>query len=298
MVQARTMPVEEQTDPAAAPVKPSRKIPGQLIITKTADFFMSRQFRLIPSIAALTGIALLLGLGTWQVVRLQEKNRLLQEMRQTLAQPAADLRRAIPPTALAWEKLHFHPVKLQGSWIATRSFRLAPRVYEEQVGYQLIMPLRLEDNQVVLVNRGFVPDGAAMMPMLDTAPQVLYGVARLPENTKPRYAPENIPSRNEWVWLDLKAMGHEVGIGRIAPVIVYEDRVADRDAYPIGGQIPLPDHNSHKQYAVTWYCLALALLGVWMTASTAKKPKTEDTNKAAEELDPVAQRGMYPEATD
>lgn len=297
-------------DPAQAPESPPPGRMRRLVNATTAgirqsrqasvNFIRNREFRIIPAIFVVMGVAILLSLGTWQVMRLHEKNAELQQIRTGLVQDAADLRDALPLRASQWEKLAHHPVRLQGAWLPMHQFRLAPRTFEEQVGYHLIQPLRLKDNQIVLVNRGFVPDGVSLMPAEENENVQVFGVAIQPPAIKPRYAPENIPSRNEWVWFDLKAMGHEIGFGRVAPVVVYEDRVVDRDSYPIGGQVPMPFHNRHRQYAVTWYCLALALIGVWMTASTPTPRKPEDLhNPAGPDLsDPVARRGMYPEATD
>jgi cytochrome oxidase assembly protein ShyY1 len=111
--------------------------------------------------------------------------------------------------------------------------------------------------------------------------------------------PENIPSRNQWTWLDIEAMGHETGFSHVAPVAVYETRDPSRDTYPIGGQLPLPLSNSHWHYAATWYALALILLGVYVMSMNPKQDKqTEDNSNAAQEIDPVARRGLYPEATD
>jgi len=299
-----THPETAETEPGPPKAKPAIVLKllnvWQRVRTSIAGFFYSRRFRLIPTVFVMLGLAILIGLGSWQLARLHQKNVLLVQVKQDLSGPAQDLRRLPPRTGAEWEKLAYHPVTLQGTWLTMRSFKLTPRTFNEQAGYQMVVPLRLDDNQIVLVDQGFVPNGAAIMPPKENGVKVIHGVARLPEPGKPRYLPENDPGRNEWAWLDVQAMGHEVGMGPVAPVVIYEDRVTDRDSYPIGGQLPLPVHNSHKQYAVTWYCLALALMGVWMISSTAvQEPKENTSAKTEEDLsDPVARRGRYPEATD
>lgn len=268
---------------------------------KAKDWLYSRQPRLVPTIAMLVGSAVLLSLGTWQVLRTHEKNALLDRMVAEFSQPADNLQTHLPATPDAWQKLHYKPVILQGTWLTpSHMLRLGPRVHEETVGYHLIMPLRLNNNQVVLINRGFMPEKMSALPPKGEA-VVIQGVAYQPEAEKPPYLPENVPSRDIWTWTDLPAMAHEVGVEGIAPVIIYEDRVTDRDSYPIGGQLPLPSHNRHWHYAVTWYALALALMVIWMIASNPK-PQQSDVTPATDGQkdlsDPVARRGMYPEATD
>lgn len=273
----------------------------KLRLDQVHAFIASREPRLSAALWVMLGVFILMGLGTWQVLRSQEKNRLIIQVEQDLASAPRDISVKTPKTAEEWADLHYKPVQMTGSWMPLRSFRLAPRTYEEQTGYQWIIPFRLENGQVILVNRGFVPENMSIVPPRDGEKFTVSGVGRMPETQRPRYVPENLPSKGEWVWLDLAAMGHEIGMGEIAPVIVYENRMTDKDSYPIGGQIPLPFHNRHWHYAVTWYCLALALMGVWMTAIGPKTKKPEDEaqkDASVEAMDPVARRGLYPEATD
>jgi surfeit locus 1 family protein len=264
------------------------------------EFILSREPKWVPTITTLVCVSILFGLGTWQMVRLDQKNKLLQQVQAQFRDTPADLRSQLPVNDAAWKKLDYHNVLVTGTWMPAVEFKLAPRTYESQVGYQLIRPLRLASNQIVFVNLGFVPEKTTVLPA-DSAPVQLMGIAHVPLSERPEFVPENVPSRGSWVWSDLTAMAHEVGVADVAPVMIYENRVTDRDTYPIGGQLPLPLHNRHWHYAVTWYALALSLIGVWMIASSPKQVDTTTAAPAAptEDLsDPVARRGRYPEATD
>lgn len=270
-------------------------------VTRMVDYLYAREFRVVPTAVALTATVILLGLATWQLMRLAEKNALLTTVEARMNDAPVILNgRAARTDTQAWENLHYRAVTLQGRFLPLFQFKLVPRTYEGQVGYQLVMPLELADRQVVLVNRGFVADGVAMMPAADEV-VTIQGIAHIPQAEKPAYRPENVPSRGIWSWVDLKAMSHETGMRNVAPIIVYETRDSARDSFPIGGQLPLPSHNRHWHYAVTWYCLALALMGVWIMSSTPKKPTQDDTRTKAQDvetMDPVARRGLYPEPTD
>lgn len=267
------------------------------------EFYHSREIRFWPSAITFVGTLVLLGLGSWQLLRLQEKNTLLQGVELHMATPPADFRQQQPPQSNhLWQSLHYHPIVVKGQWLNLRRIRMAPRTYSGQVGYHLIVPLRLENGLVMMVNRGFVKDGAAIIPEDERTIATISGIARIPEPEKSsRFTPENVPNKGVWVWNDLAAMAHEIGVNRIAPVILYENRNSERDSYPIGGQVPLPSHNRHKQYAITWYFLAFAFIGVWIMASgpkSAQKPEETQHDTNDDMIDPVKRRGMYPEATD
>jgi surfeit locus 1 family protein len=52
------------------------------------------------------------------------------------------------------------------------------------------------------------------------------------------------------------------GLTRVAPFIVDADATANPGGWPKGGQTRLAIPNDHLTYALTWFGLALTLLGV------------------------------------
>lgn len=287
-------PVAETTEPEiVAPVKSARFARMQQAI---ARFFATRKPRLIPSIVVFLCTLILLSLGTWQLLRLQEKNTLIATLKTQWAAAPADLRAHMPQQEKDWHALENKTVLIEGKWLGLYQFKLSPRTYEEQTGFQLIQPLQLTNGQIVLVNRGFVRDGAAILDKADSD-AILQGIILPPETKKPMWREENIPARDQWTWPDVAAMAHEVGTGNVAPVLLYAARDTVSDDYPIGGQAPAPANNNHAQYAMTWYALALALLLVYLAACGDKDVATAATPEG-EAMDPVKARGLYPEATD
>ncbi len=290
-----TKPAEGEAAEGASIVKPPGRI--KRFFRRIGAYFMSRSPSKGGIIFVSICFAILMGLGTWQVARLYEKNALLLDIKQKLEGPLAVHTKLWPQSADEWRDMVYKPIILKGVWLNLHQFKLMPRTYEGQVGYQLLQPMRLPDRQIVLVNRGFVPDGKAFLPPLENQEAIIQGMSYVPPLKKPWQTAENIPSRGLWTWLDMTALQHEVGVDEMAPIILYEARNPDSSDYPIGGQLPLPAQNRHAQYAMTWYMLALLLLVIAFLASGPKKEKTTATgeNKIA---DPVAERGMYPEATD
>ncbi len=267
------------------------------------DFIWNREPHLWPSLITLISVLMLLGMGFWQMHRLAWKNDILNNVRTALESPVTDMRNHYPRGDAEWKKYDYRPVVVKGTWLSVHGFKMIPRTYEGQVGYHLILPLKLSNNDVVFVNRGFVPDNGAILPPSEEKVFAVQGVLRLPETRKTWATPENDPSRGVWTWNDLAAMRHEIGVNSAAPMILYEAKSEARDTYPIGGQLPVPMFNRHKQYALIWFALALAFMVIWMIGSSPKeKLKATDETTAANDddraNDPVARRGMYPEATD
>ena len=50
-----------------------------------------------------------------------------------------------------------------------------------------------------------------------------------------------------------------------APVVVEADATPNPGGWPKGGQTRVAFRNEHLQYAITWFALAAALLGVYLT---------------------------------
>ena len=98
---------------------------------------------------------------------------------------------------------------------------------------------------------------------------VVEGFARVPEEVS-SFTPDNRPADREWFSIDLPALSERTGLD-LAPVYVVagpaaESGAAGTDSYPVPmGRLPvLP--NNHLQYALTWFALAGALLGVYVLA--------------------------------
>lgn len=116
---------------------------------------LGRRFepRWAPSLAALLGVLVLLGLGTWQLERLEWKETLIAEY---LA------RRAAPPIALPDPigdpvALDNRRVRLVGRFLHDRELYLGARSYKDEVGFHVVTPFRLDDGRAVMVDRGWVP---------------------------------------------------------------------------------------------------------------------------------------------
>ena len=228
------------------------------------------------TVAFFVALAILLSLGTWQVQRLHWKEQLLADMaaRRTAAPVAlAD----IEAMAAKGEDIEYRPVTVSGVF-ANNKERHFFATWRGQTGYYVYTPLMLADGRFHFVNRGFVPFEAKEPEMRKqgqlTGEQTVTGLARARLAQKPSsIVPDNDLSKNIFYWKDLDVMASSTGIpaDKLVPFFIDAGDALNPKGLPIGAvtQFDLP--NNHLQYAVTWYGLAAALVGVALYALLRRK---------------------------
>ncbi len=229
-----------------------------------------RNARLIwPTVSALVGLAVLVGLGTWQLERKRWKEDLLARIgarvhAEPVALPEAERR------ARAGADVDYLHVVATGRFHHDKErYLYAPA--PAGLAWHVYTPLELADGRFLWVNRGVVPD-ARKSPATRAEGQVgggreVRGLVRVPGG-RARFAPDNSPGANLWYWPELDAMtASAFGTQKVAVVPFAVD--ADAQPRPPGGlpqggvtRIALP--NRHFEYALTWYGLAAALVGVYL----------------------------------
>ncbi len=226
-----------------------------------------------PSAIVTLGLAILLGLGTWQMQRAAEKQRVLAEHdskmhSEPIALPGAG---AVPA-----ELLHLHPVTARGTLDGARTMLLDNRIRNRTVGYDVLVPLRLAGGDAaVLVNRGWVPRGAQrdVKPRVEhpTGDVQVRGLAVLP--TRGYRLGGMLEPESAWPhvvqFVALEEMRTLTGY-ELLPVVL---RLASEDplALDTGWPVITMGPQRHYGYAVQWYGLALALLAVYLVASTRRR---------------------------
>ncbi|MFK4818801.1 SURF1 family protein [Ochrobactrum quorumnocens] len=219
-------------------------------------------------IASLIAFVILLALGTWQVERLQWKEALLattQERVHEAPLPLAEMEKIYGQEGT----VEYRPVTVSGTFMH-QGERHFLSTYDGKPGFNVYTPLMLEDGRFVLVNRGFVPyekkDAETRLDGQLDGPVTVTGLARDPLNAKPGYfVPDNDVAKNIFYWKDWLAMAESADIPSLddaVPFFIDADNKPNFGGLPIGGVTIIDFPNNHLQYAVTWYGLALALLGV------------------------------------
>jgi surfeit locus 1 family protein len=213
------------------------------------------------------GLALLIGLGVWQLQRLEWKEGLIAKIEARVHAPPVTLKEAVA-SARAGEDISYLRVKTEGRFDHSKE-RFVYAVTDEGVGWHVITPLATPDGEVVLIDRGIVPD-ALKDPA--TRPQgeiegtaTVTGLARQPES-QGRFTPDNEPEHNRWFWRDLGGLTRSMFPGsepEVAPLIVEAEPSDVPGGWPRGGATRLDIPNDHLQYAITWFLLAFCLVIIY-----------------------------------
>jgi len=218
--------------------------------------------RLATTLVALPIVALLVGLGTWQLQRLAWKQDIIATMDSRTAGSPLPLDRALDLPAAERE---WRPVMAAGRFLHDRQVALYRMSVEGNPGYWILVPLRLNDGRTVLVNRGHVPE-ALVEPAArpDSEPQGMVwvtGILRGAE-TPGTFTNDNDPGRGAWFWIDVPALSGAMEVD-LLPVVIHADP-GPQGAWPRGGQAAFRPSNNHLQYVVTWYGLAAVAFVIYL----------------------------------
>lgn len=208
---------------------------------------------LLPGLLSLAALAVLIGLGTWQVERMHWKRAALAAIAAAEARPGVDLPEVPPPflKVRVTGRLRFDLAALYGA--EGRERRSGP-----VMGAQLLVPLERAAGPPVLVMLGWVPALPA-----DRTPReaTVEGYVRPPEPAGAFAAKDDTAGRRFYS-LDPAVIGPALGLGPVAPyVLVVLGTPQDGQPEP-ARTLPRPSDN-HLSYAITWYGLALGLIGVF-----------------------------------
>ncbi len=215
------------------------------------------------------GIAVLCGLGTWQVKRLYWKEALIEKVEKRISIAPVTIDEFVSKQKNQ-EDWPYTPIMTKGIYDHSKEVFFFTTSNKGQAGWNVNTPMLLENGKYLIVNRGFIPyemrNPADRLKGQVEGIQELVGLVRIAEIEKPNsFFPENNPDKREIYWRDIKLMTNLMGKdgGReFVPFFVDANDEPIEGDWPKGGTTIIAFPNSHLQYAVTWYGLALALLGV------------------------------------
>ena len=209
------------------------------------------------------GIAVLTGLGTWQIFRLAEKQAILAEIAQRAAAPPVSLGEALARRDKGID-VEFVRVKTKG--VFDNQFeRHKLATFEGSPGWQIITPFSSDEGIVALVDRGVVSDDLrdADKRPAEAAPVELTAIIRSHNSGSGFFDPDNDVDGNIWYWWDVPAMLSSVTIAtemKVAPFVLQALPGDDPTKFPRASSPETQLRNNHLQYAGTWFFLALTLL--------------------------------------
>jgi surfeit locus 1 family protein len=230
------------------------------------------RFRPYPGLTIACAIlfALLCGLCAWQVQRLHWKLALIATITHHLADVPLSLDQAL---AMPADEMQYRRVTLHGRFDhAKESYVFATGAGGDGI-YHVLTPFIADGGPVLMVDRGLVTkerlDPSSRAGGNVAGETQIIGVWRTPDRAG-LFTPQPDLSHRVWYSRDLAAIAAADGIHLSAPVIVEADAAPNPGGWPKGGQTVVDLPNNHLSYAVTWFGLALCLLGVWLAYHISK----------------------------
>ncbi|MCO6417617.1 SURF1 family protein [Siccirubricoccus sp. KC 17139] len=210
------------------------------------------------ALAALPVLAVLLGLGTWQVRRLHWKTELLAHIAAAEAGPTQPLSASPEP---------FAKVAATGRFDHGREALLGVELRGTTLGARLLTPLLREGAPPLLVDRGWVPLERDRPIGHPEGEVTVTGYVR-PADSRDWNSPKDDPAGRRFYLFDPAAIGQALDLPPPAPfgLVALAAPGATPATLPVAASaLPRPT-NPHLGYAVTWYGLAAALAGVVLAA--------------------------------
>lgn len=229
---------------------------------------MKRLLTLFWIALVLFGVAVMIGLGFWQLDRLQERRALNAQIISRINLPPLTLTgETLDPT-----DLEYRPATVTGQYDFSQEIVLRNRVKNQSPGVHAITPFKIEGSaKAVLVDRGWIPYEKSLPDQRQpyatpTGTVTVNGLIRLsqtrPATLSPADPPINPdrPRLDAWFWLDIDQIQNQFRDYQLLPFYLEQDPGADTTT------LPAPEHNlelddgPHLSYAIQWFAFAAILL--------------------------------------
>lgn len=252
-----------------------------------------------PSAAVAVGLALFLGLGTWQWGRYQAKREREQLREERIDEPPVEI-----DSLSAWREaaIDYRNVEITGEFDAETRIVVEQRTHDGNPGAWLLQPFRFERGDgAILVNRGWIPFEKARESIDPYASGEQGTFVGLGHRVREPVADDSIRSEIEegemevrgattrWHSFDVPAMydalGDDVPDG---PTVALLGPDHSGDPYPIASYDyvtePYLTADRHLSYSLFWYTVAIALVGIYLAAGfgalrSERRGRAKDTSR-------------------
>ena len=196
-------------------------------------------------------IFVFIGLGTWQIIRLNWKNDLILEIENSLKNPPVELAQS--------KKENFLKIKASGFIDFDKQIYLYNLNDSGTPGFEVINPITIGDENF-LINRGWIPfekKGTQEINIFDQ--ENIIGTLKL-QGRKNIFKPDNDLDENYWFSLNREDILKFTG-KKFSKYIIYLD---GNYQLPRPKKITANISNNHQKYAITWFSLALSILLLYL----------------------------------
>lgn len=206
-------------------------------------------------------------LSWWQWSRRDEAVSEIVRVETNYDAPAAAVEEVLPDLAAADQELEWTPVVLRGEYLPEYELLVRNRVRDASPGFEVLVPFQLENGDVFIVDRGWVPLAAtgSLPEFVPAAPSGTVEVIARLQLGEPEIPGRSAPD-GQIATIQLPA------IDALVPAPVYTGMyglLASEDPAPATSPAaavkPEADEGPHASYALQWILFAvIAVVGlVW-----------------------------------
>lgn len=221
-------------------------------------------------------------LGLWQMDRRDQLVSTMDTVRANYDQPAVPYSTSLFSTfdpASEWSS-----VELTGAYDAANTRIVRNRPLNGRPGYEVLVPLRMDDGSSVIINRGWLPIGNDNAGRPDTVPAAPDGEVTVVARIKPgepvldRGAPEGQLA-------SINLPGYEKQLGYPVLTAAY-GLMSSESPSPASAPVALPkpalDLGPHLSYSMQWFAFGLLLfVGFGYAARQQRHLEYEESEVAA-----------------
>ncbi|WP_372699314.1 SURF1 family protein [Arthrobacter sp. JSM 101049] len=225
------------------------------------------------------------GLGRWQMNRLDEARAGNARVEANYDAQAIDFRRARPYFASLPEDEAWTPVTMTGTYLVDDTLVVRNRPRNGGPGYEVLVPFKTTEGTVVVIDRGWLPIGDDTAGRPDTVPAPPQGTVEVTARLKvgepavSRSAPEGQVASIELPHI-ADVLGYPVATGAYG-VLAGEDPAAATMPEPL--ERPSIKEGNHLSYSLQWFAFGvLSFVGLGYAARQQARINREDAQEAAE----------------
>lgn len=215
-------------------------------------FLMAPRWVVLHLIVVLLSVTCI-GLGLWQLRRLDERRLQNQVYGARLASAPEDLAALLTGAGDDIQSLEYHKAVATGHYLPEQELLIRSQVFAGRAGYHVLTPLRLDGGGILMVNRGWVPLEMDNPPVAAAPPGGTVIVAGVLRQSQQRtgLGPVDDPDAVMLARVDLTLLS-----GRFdEPVLpVYLVVSENPESLPVPVETPtFSDEGPHLAYAIQWF---------------------------------------------
>ena len=193
-------------------------------------------------------ITLFCALGTWQLVRLQWKNNLINEIGEGLKSPAINYYNKI--------QKNYQRIIAEGEYDFEKQIYLYSLSEKGEPGYDVITPFKTLDLENILINRGWIKANQKNESIINKVEGKKIQGLMFKNVKKNIFKPDNEIEKNIWFSINLEDVNKFTGKKFNEYIFYLED---EKISTPKPKKITIDLPNNHLKYAITWYSISISI---------------------------------------